>query len=922
MTTDGAGLKAQRRTVSLPSGLMSTKLFVPPSPAGFIPRSRLVSQLDDGVSRKLTLVCAPAGAGKTALLADWSRQHPGAVAWLSLDAGDNDPARFWRHAVAAIDRVRPGVAERFAPLFGPPPPSTFDGLVTAVINELTADPAPVLLLLDDYHLIDSEQVHASVRFLLENSPPGLHVALASRGEPPLSLARLRARGQLAEVGSTQLRFTDDETAALLQAAGGANLTADVVRALTSRTEGWAAGLQLAGLSLRSHPDPAEFVATFTGSHRYVFDYLTAEVLDLQTESLREFLLETSVLDRLSGPLCAAVTGRPDCQATLEAIDAANLFLVPLDEQRGWWRYHHLFAELLRARLMSSQPERARDLHRNAAVWYEERGLVGDAVGHRMAAGDTFKAARLIEQYFDELYLSSEKATVQRWLAALPADVRATRSRLHLTSAALSLIGGQVDEVADLLDLAERTCSSSSVEVFEPSVGRAASRLANIPAGIAVGRSYIAHLVGRADDAIRYGQQARAALDDEWMLDGLAQASMAAATWVSGQVAEAEQALVANIALWQATRQNELVAIESWLLGRVHTAQGRLDAAYKTYQHALTRCIVPGQPPPTTAGVAHVGMADVAYQRGNLGVALGHAIEGVELCRHFAFPEYLARGLVTLAWIRQAEGDPGAATAAIHEAQGYADPAVVDLFNPVPAQAARLLLAQGDLAGAAGWVADRGLGVDDEVTHASELTYLVLARVRLAQGEVDDAVRLLGRLHAAAAAQRRMGNVGEIQALRALALAAVGDDDAGITALADALKLAQPAGYLRVFVDEGRPMGELLGRLIAARRTGQAAAQELPLTYLGQLAKAFDAQAPDRAPHPTAPTTSNVITGLSDREFEVLQLLATGRRNDEIAAELFVTLSTVKKHVTHILEKLGAANRTEATVRARAIGLIS
>ena len=379
------------------------------------------------------------------------------MAWLSLDASDNDPARFWRHAVAALDAVYPGIGERVGPLLGPPAPQSFEGLVTALINELAARSGPggVPLVLDDYHLVGSQPVHASLGFLLDHLPPGLHPVLASRADPPLALARLRARGQLTELRDAELRFTADEAAAFLRETAGADLPDTAVAALTARTEGWAAGLQLAALSIRGQPDVDRFVAAFTGSHRFVLDYLTEEVLEHQPEQLRAFLLETSVLQRLSGPLCDAVTARTGSQALLEQVERAGLFLLPLDEVRGWWRYHQLFADLLRARL-EQQPGRAVQLHRNAAAWYAEHELADDAIGHAVAAGEMTWAARLIEEHFDErFYLHGEVSTVRRWLALLPPELAGSRARLLLARARLALLDGGPAEAEGLLDLAER-----------------------------------------------------------------------------------------------------------------------------------------------------------------------------------------------------------------------------------------------------------------------------------------------------------------------------------------------------------------------------------------------------------------------------------------------------------------------------------
>ena len=460
--------------------LLATKLHVPGSRPGLVPRPRLAERLDEGLGRGVVLVCAPAGYGKTVLLAEWAQHGRFPAAWLSLDPGDNDPARFWRHVVAALERVRPRITGRVGPLLGPPAPPSFEGLVTALINELAAPPGDdeALLVLDDYHVIDSEPVHGSLGFLLEHRPPGLDLVLASRSDPPLALARLRARGQLAELRAAELRFTADETATLLQqmAAGtGAALTDADVAALTARTEGWAAGLQLAGLSLRGQPDVAGFVAAFTGSHRYVLDFLAEEVLDRQDEELRTFLLETSVLERLSGPLCDAITGRAGSRALLDQVEREGLFLMPLDEVRGWWRYHHLFADLLRARLQQAQPGHVAVLHRNAVAWYEEHGLADDAIRHAVAAGEMLRTARLVEQHFDEFYfLRGEAATIQQWLSALPADLVRYRARLLLSQAVMATVSGQAEAAEPLLDAAERAPAGSAEEPFSlPPAGRPA-----------------------------------------------------------------------------------------------------------------------------------------------------------------------------------------------------------------------------------------------------------------------------------------------------------------------------------------------------------------------------------------------------------------------------------------------------------------
>jgi LuxR family transcriptional regulator, maltose regulon positive regulatory protein len=906
--------------MSGPDVLLATKLHVPRPQPGFVARPRLVQALGEGLAWGRVLVCAPAGSGKTALLADWARGGRRQVAWLSLDADDNDPARFWRYAVAALDRARPGLAGRV----GPQPPGSSQGLVTALINELGADPGGdgLVLVLDDYHLVDSGPVHESVAYLLANLPPGLQVVVSGRADPPLPLARLRARGQLAELRAADLRFTGQEATALLGETAGPGLPEAAVAALVDRTEGWAAGLQLAGLSLRGQPDAAGFVAAFTGSHRFVLDYLTDEVLERQGEQVREFLLETSVLDRLSGELCDAVTGRTGSQAMLQQVERAGLFLVPLDEVRRWWRYHHLFADLLRTRLQRDQPGRVRELHHNAAAWSDEHGLADDAVRHALAAGDAAWAARLIERHVDAMLDLTEQATLQRRLETLPAELVRSRPRLLLVQTWIAHWAGQVESAGLLLDAAEHAFANATDEAFEPSVGRAASLLANVPAAIALARAYLAHLRGDADGTAAFASRALAEIGEgEWMLDSRIRWHMAVAEWLRGSLAEAEHAFTSVIARWRAAGDPGLAAPSCHLLGQVQRAQGRLDAAIGTYRQALEIATLPGRPVLPVAGIGYVGLAEVAYQRNELDAALSQVTEGIAGCRQIFYTPPLVTGLAALAWIRQAQGDAGGALEAMAEAERAAPgPAVTGLLNPVPAQRARLLLAQGKVAAAARWAEEHGLGADDELDYPREREYLVLARVLLAQGRPGLALALLERMHAAAA-QGRAGSIIEISALRALALAANGEETAAVDALAEALTLGCPQGYVRVFADEGAPMRALLARLSAARQDQRAPARGIHAGYLAAVLRACgqaDAVPPPRRSVAAPPGLAEPLTG---RELEVLRMLAVGKSNQRIAHDLVVALDTVKKHVTHVLGKLGAANRTEAAAQARQLGLI-
>jgi LuxR family transcriptional regulator, maltose regulon positive regulatory protein len=901
---------------TLSRDLLATKLHVPRPQPGFVPRPRLMQTLSQGLARGRVLICAPAGFGKTSLLADWARSGGRPVAWLGLDAGDNDPARFWRYVVAALDQAQPGIAERLGPLLGSPAPRSFGGLVTALINEFAAAPGrdEVLLVLDDYHLVEAGQVHESVSFLMENLPPGLQLVVSGRADPPLPLARLRARGQLAELRAAKLRFTTEEAAALLGAAGPV-LPDTAVVALTARTEGWAAGLQLAALSLRGRTDAAGFVAAFSGSHRFVLDYLADEVLNRQPSEVRAFLLETSVLERLSGELCDTATGRTGSQAMLCHIERAGLFLVPLDEVRGWWRYHQLFADLLRARLEQEQPGRVQELHRAAAAWSDEHDLGNDAVRHALAAGDAAWAARLVERYVGSLLRRGEGATLRRWLSVLPAELLRTRPRLCLAQAFIAVVGGQVEAIEQPLDDAERAFAATGGQPPEPPVGPVRGVLANVPAGIAFLRAELARLRGDAARAVDWDRQALAQLGaDDFYLRTLVRASLAAADWLRGQLGQAERSLAEVLAERRTAGEGYLATRVCHDLGQVQRAQGNLDAALATYRQALDIAgEVSSQPP--HLGIAHVGLAEVLYERDELAAALDHATRGVTLCRQLAFTPPLAAGLAILARIRQAHGDEAAAMAAMGEAgQVELSPQVVALLNPVPAQRARLLLAQGEVTAASQWAKAAGLSPDDEPDYPREPEYLVLARVLLAQNDPGPALTLLQRLLATAARQGRTGSIIEIQALRALALAARGDHASALAALAEVLTPAGRQGYVRVFADEGAPMRALLARLSAAQRDP---ARGVQAGYLAALLRACG-QAGAVPPQRPVP---GLVDQLTARELEILALLAAGTPNLRIAEELVVTVDTVKKHVTHVLGKLGAANRTEAAARARQLSLI-
>ncbi len=898
--------------------LLATKLAVPAARPGRVARPRLLRQLQAATWHELVLVCAPAGFGKSTLLADWARDDGRAVAWLSLDEADNDPVRFWRHLTAALDDARPGVAERAGVLVGGMGWTSVMAAVTALINGLAGADQDVVLVMDDYHLIETPDVHRSVAFLLDHLPRSLRLILSSRSDPPLPLARLRARGQLAEVRAADLRFTAAEAAELLSAAV-ADLPDTALAALGERTEGWAAGLQLAALSLHGRTDVSRFVADFSGSDRYVLDYLTEEVLDGQPPELVTFLLESSVLDRLSGSLCDAVLGRTDSQRMLESVERANLFLLPLDSERRWWRYHRLFADLLRARLPRTNPDRVPVLHRAAATWHEQHGLPDEAIRHALAGGDADGAARIVEEHLEnQLWRRNEAATLARWLTALPAEALRRRPRLVFGQAILGVLGGRWDDVESLLVGVEM---AGPAPQYRPSVGRRSSILANLPAGVALCRADLARARGDLQLAAEFAHLALTRSGDaDELLRTMCRVILAESDWLAGQVVESERAFAGILGQWSSSDEWLVLQRVGYDLGSVQLAQGRLGAALRTYRSLGVRGDAAA---PDLAGMSQVGAARVLFERNELAEAAAEATAGVERCRRLAYARPLVGGLVVLARIRLAEGDPAGALTAIDEAATVL-PEAGGLRIPLGVQRAELALALGDLGAAAAWVQERELAVQDTPAYPRDSEYRMLARVLIAEGDPQPTVPMLDRWRALAVAQGRTGDIIATQVLAALAHAACGDESHAQAALSEALILAAPERHLRVFLAEGAALATLLRPLLAGRRLeALAGTAGMSRAFLSDLAAGFDRQGTPVLPVSRSGTVAvpGLLEPLSSRELEVLGLVAAGRPNRAIAEELFIGVDTVKRHVSHLFAKLGVANRTEAVAQARALGLL-
>jgi LuxR family maltose regulon positive regulatory protein len=887
-----------------------------------VPRPRLSERLDRGTASKLTLVSAPAGFGKTTLLTEWLAAGPAApanerlAAWLSLDRADNDPASFWTYVIAALRTVASGVGESALTLLQAPQPPPIETVLTVLLNDLGALADDIVLVLDDYHVIDASDVQGEMAFLLDHLPPWLHVVIASRADPALPLARWRARGELVEIRAADLRFTPDEAAAYLNEMMGLQLTARDVAALEARTEGWIAALQLAALSMQGRDDVTGFIAGFAGDDRYVVDYLVEEVLQRQPDRVEAFLLQTCILGRLNGPLCDAVTGQGGGKAMLEALDRGNLFLVPLDDRRRWYRYHHLFADVLQARLLDERPGQVPDLHRRASAWYEQNGEPAVAIGHALAGEDFGRAADLVELAIPAMRRTRQEATLRGWLKSLPDEVVRVRPVLSVGLAGALLAVGEFEGVEGRLRDAERCLGAGSQA---PSAGMAVNdeEFRRVPAGIELYRSALAMARGDVLGTVRH---ARRAIDLSPEEDHLVRASAAGmsglAFWTSGDLEAGYSGYAECVAgLRRAGHIADIFGC-TIALADIRSAQGRLGEAMRTYEQALQGA--PEQGGPVLRGTAdmYVGMSEVCRERDDLPAAIQHLLRNQELGEHIGLPQNRYRWRVAMARVRQAEGDLPAALDLLNEAERLYMGDFFPNVRPVPALKARVWIAQGRLGEALGWAREQGLSVDDDLSYLREFEHITLARMLVGERVEDSlhqATRLLERLLLAAEEGERTGRVIEILVLQALTRQRLGDIPAALACLERAVTLAEPEGYVRVFVDEGQPMASLLR---AAAKQGTAG------NYVRRLLAAIGASGASGATEHDSPVKQALIEPLSERELEVLRLLGTDLDGPAIARELMVSLHTVRTHTKHIYAKLAVTNRRAAVRRAQELDLVS
>jgi len=916
----------------LANPLLEIKLYTPRPRGNLVARPRLSGRLGRVSDARLTLISAPAGFGKTTLLTAWlaaATTESRSVAWLSLDESDRQPVTFWTYVITALQKAVPGVGATALPL-PQSAQSPIETVLASVLNELAAAPNDVDLVLDDYHLVDGPDIRTGMAFLLEHLPPRAHLVISSRADPVLPLARLRARGDLIELRAADLRFTPDEVASYLNDVIGLDLTDENIATLEVRTEGWIAALQLAALSMRGRTDIGAFIAGFSGDDRFIVDYLVEEVLQRQTDQVRTFLLRTCLLDRLNGPLCDAVTGESGGRATLEALDRANLFLVPLDDTRHWYRYHHLFADMLQAHLHDERPDEVTDLHRRASHWYDTNGQPSPAVRHALAAGDVERAADMIEVAIPELRRNRQDATIRGWLDVIPYEIVQMRPVLGIGLVGGLMVGAETEGVEERLRDAERWLQPDKPDqTGSPAPGAGmvvvdTAELARLPGAIEMYRAALALIRGDVPATLQHAQLAidRAADDDDAVRAGAAGLS-GLALWTRGDLDAAHRAYSICVdGLRRAGNLSDILGC-SITLADIRITQGRLSDALRTYQEALltasqeTSIVLRG-----TADM-HVGISQIACERGDLEAATGHLLRSRELGEHTGLGQNPYRWRVAMAGVRESQGDLVGALTLLDEAQrvylGDFSPNV----RPIPALRARLLAAMGNVSQALGWAREQGLSIDDSLSYVREFEHITLAKVLLARHAIEgdksslnDANHLLRRLLAATEAGGRNGSGIEILVLQALARHAEGDSLGAFAPLERALTLAEPEGYVRVFAGEGPPMVSLL-TAVASRQAEWDYVHRLLAACTHDGARVTATRPGELAPR----ASTGLIDPLSERELDVLRLLATDLDGPAIAQRLFVSVNTMRTHTKSIYAKLGVNSRRAAVRRAEEQGLL-
>ena len=873
---------------TMSDGLLQTKLFVPRLRPSLVPRPHLIETVNKGLTGKLTLISAPAGFGKTTLVTDWLAQQEWPVGWFSLDKDDSDPQQFFTY-VAAATRQFPDKQHTLSNLLQSPQPQPAKALATALVNDLAALATPCLLVLDDYHVVESSEIDQALAFWLDHMPPNLHLVITSRVDPGFPLSRLRARGHLTELRDRDLRFSADETAVFLQSVMGITLSPEQISALEARTEGWVAGLQMAALSMQNRDDVADFVTSFTGSHRFIMDYLVEEVLNQQSVEVQDFLLQTAVLTRLCADLCDTVRQTPPIsQQILEQLETHNIFLIPLDNERCWYRYHHLFADLLQHRLQKQQSDKVAELHGRASVWYEDNGLEIEAFHHAAAANDFARTERLIEGGGVPMHFRGAGGPVLNWLESLPTTVLDARPSLWVIYASVLFFVGQHTAVEEKLQAAEAVLPAAKTDSSIPDL---VGRIASIRATLAVIQHDVETIITQSCRALENLHP------DNLLFRAAAAWTQGFARQLQGDRVAASQSYIEVIALSKSFEDSIYAMAAAISLGQLQAADNKLVAASKTYERVLQ---LAGEPPQLIACEALLGLARIHYQWNELDTAQQYGQQCFQLTQQQESIDTFASYGVFLAHLKLARGDVIGAITALDEAAAFAHEHNF-LFRMPDVTAAQVLtlLRQGNLT---------------EAAHLAEQHTLPFsqARVCLAQGDTHGALVLLEPLRQQMDAKGWQDERLKIMILQALVLQAHGEKDNALLLLGDALALTEMGGFIRIFVDEGKPMARLLS---------EAVARGIMRDYCGQLLAVFEAEGQKIEHEPDPYPAQSLVDPLTKRELEVLTLIAAGLKNKEIAEQLVISLNTVLYHTKNIYSKLGVTKRTLAVIKAKKLNLI-
>lgn len=903
---------------------LETKLHIPYTHTPLVPRPRLLERLHEGASRKLTLLTAPAGFGKTALLSSWLHHMERPTAWVSLDERDNDVVRFLTYVITALENAHVPVGDSTLTLLQSPQSPPLELILTTLLYEVAATPSPLMLVLDDYHVITSQEVHDVLLFLFDHLPLPMHCVVASRSDLPLPLSRWRVHGLLTEIRTEDLRFTSEETSLFLREVMGVALSNDEIGVFETRTEGWVAGLQLAALSLQGRTDSTRFLQEFAGTNRYIADYLVEEVLEQLPIDVQHFLLCTAVLDRLSGPLCDAVLDdghvrdlpRVSGQSMLERVDREHLFLVPLDDERRWYRYHHLFLSFLRGRLQQLHAEWIRPLHHRASMWYAKNTLQDEAIGHALAGNEWEWAASLLEQVTPILLTHGELTTLLPWFQALPEEIVRSRPRRNILYAWVLVFSGHGDAALSRLRDAEQVLKRVTVDELAVARENAEEDMQDlqgevdaIGAMVALTRGDITHTISLACHALERLSEMNL------VTRCIAALTLGSAYRLSGDVVAASQAFAEAATFGQATGNILVTLLASQYMAQLQKEQGHLHKAAETYKKSLHYALEGKGRQLPAAGLLSIGLSEILFEWNELDAASSLLMNGLEIGALSHATEVLLAGSLALARLKHAQGDRPGILDALKSVEGLL-PQVTQpaLLSETRARLVHLHLMQNDTASAIRWVQEYGVKSTNELHALGSIECLTLAQVHFVQGQLDEALSVLDWLHQRETHTRSLERTLAVLLLRAVILQARGSTSEALLVLKHALGVAEPEGYIRAFVESGMPMAHLLRR---------AAAQGIFPQYIHRLLAAFGTPSGEVAvpDNDLKAVTQPLLELLHEREHEVLRLIALGMSNQEIAHTLVISLGTVKTHINNIFRKLDVHTRTHALARARELHLL-